>query len=490
MKQKKAWKKLACSLLAAALTAACMPVVSIAAEEEDDVFDDGVCEYTRVDGGVSIIGTVENMTVLNVPDTYEGMPVVSIGEGAFEGLESLEKVHIGKNLEYIDEAAFYYCTALTEVTFAEDSALKTIGDGAFSYCTSLTEIALPDGLLEISDFAFKYDYAMKEISIPDSVTTIGQSAFYYCLYLESAELPASLETLGTAAFTYCISLKELTIPADLQELGDAVFLGCGLEAIHVADGSELFSEKDGVLYSKDGATLIQYPAGNTAVEFSVPEGVTAIAASAFCSAISLERITLPEGCVNMGQAAFMACTNLKEVNLPASMTVIAGEAFSYCTALESIEIPETVTYVGEYAFFGCTGLSEIYVPESVTEIGDYAFGYMDGEEDAETGESPEALMEGFVLDGERDSAAEQYAKDQRVEFAKQGIPWVLIACIAGAVLLVAVLAVVLIRKQKTKGTDPASEAAPETPEQEKAPAEEYYDKNYESIVGNDEDDAE
>ena len=75
--------------------------------------------------------------------------------------------------------AFYYCTNLKSVVFANDSQLKVIGYDAFYGCKSLQSIAIPDG-----------------------VTTIGLWAFYLCTNLASVLFTdqSCLQEIGEGAF--------------------------------------------------------------------------------------------------------------------------------------------------------------------------------------------------------------------------------------------------------------------------------------------------
>ena len=88
---------------------------------------------------------------LVIPDTYNGLPVVSIyGE--------------------VDE---YW--------------MATSGRGAFSNCSSLGEITLPDSITRIGGNAFS-DSNISSINIPAGVTQIGTSIFRNCSNLGEIQL--------------------------------------------------------------------------------------------------------------------------------------------------------------------------------------------------------------------------------------------------------------------------------------------------------------
>ncbi len=75
----------------------------------------------------------------------------------------------------IEEAAFYGCKNLTNITIPD--TVTNIAATAFYKCSSLTEIHLPDGLTTIGDYAFYGCDLVHHMVIPDSVTSIGNNAF-------------------------------------------------------------------------------------------------------------------------------------------------------------------------------------------------------------------------------------------------------------------------------------------------------------------------
>ena len=248
-----------------------------------------------------------------------------ISESMFQGNANITSVYIPASVTKIGDKAFMNCSSLTTVTIEHDSQLKSIGKSAFSGCRSLTSF-----------------------EIPNTVETIGDSAFLSCSGIKSIELPASLNSIGTGAFTGT-SLTSVTIPNNVTNV-DRVFNSCyKLTECIVAENHPTYTSVDGVLFTKDMKTLVQYPAGKSNTAYTVPEGVTTI-----------------------GDYAFSNCSYLSTITLPASLTEIGARAFQYCSALTSITIPEGVKSIGQYAFY-CSGVTSVYFSDNVEVIGDYAF---------------------------------------------------------------------------------------------------------------------
>lgn len=173
--------------------------------------------YTLNADHTATVANYDNHTqdgVIDIPDTVtsggQSYKVTAIGDSAFKSLSTpinVSSVFIPATVRSIGGSAFSYCNALTTVTFAEDSQLKSIGGSAFFG----TEHAHP---------------RFKEIKIPDSVETIGNAAFRYCQDLERITLPSALQKLSNSTFHGCTALSEVTFPASLKTIEKGAFIGC------------------------------------------------------------------------------------------------------------------------------------------------------------------------------------------------------------------------------------------------------------------------
>ena len=68
---------------------------------------------------------------------------------------------------------------------------------------------MSNNITHINEAAFYDCHSLKEITIPDNVLYIGDGAFSHCEFLTSMTIPSNVSYLGYRAFSYCDSLKEV-----------------------------------------------------------------------------------------------------------------------------------------------------------------------------------------------------------------------------------------------------------------------------------------
>lgn len=173
-----------------------------------------------------------------------------------------------------------------------------------------------------------------DVVVADGQTAIADSAYYKSMEMTSLTIPASVETIGLHVADHCFKLKEFKVDGD----------------------NSVFQSIDGVIYSKDGKTLVLCPAGRTG-EFVVPAKVTTIAPYAFCTCKKLTSIVLPKGLVEIPEGAFQGCWGLEKVNLPQGLKKIGKRAFNG-TIVQKMNMPSTMELIEDEAFIN-TSLAEV-----------------------------------------------------------------------------------------------------------------------------------
>src|SRR5258708_5350298 len=97
--------------------------------------------YTNNGNGTcTITGYTGPGGTVTIPNSINGLSVVSIGIGAFEA-RSMTSVTIPDSVTSIGGGAFEFCNGLPNATIG--SGVTNTGYDAFYYCSSLTSITIP-----------------------------------------------------------------------------------------------------------------------------------------------------------------------------------------------------------------------------------------------------------------------------------------------------------------------------------------------------------
>lgn len=150
--------------------------------------------------------------------------------------------------------------------------------------------------------------------------------------------------------------------------------------IEVDTDSQRYKSVDGILYSKDGKSLLKCPTKRTG-KVIIPNGVTEISACAF-EGSEVESVTFPDSLKIIESYAFRNCLYLKNVDFGNGITQIGGSdekdfigfgyLFEACENLKSVSIPEQVETIG-YAAFSKSGIETIELPAGIKKICECAF---------------------------------------------------------------------------------------------------------------------
>jgi len=335
---------------------------------------------TGIDGSTLVLGGKGAI----IPDG-----IVSIGDGAFNGIHGITSITIPASVEAIGSYAFEACSDLKEIHCLATDRYISVSNFAFDGLYETTTLYIPaagkkyytgswadfanivvvgeivvDGLSyaviseeEKTVQVIDYSGSNEVVNIPSSITYNGE------IYKVTA--------ICYQAFKDYTNISGITIPASVSSIGYDAFAGCtNLASIKVESGNPVFD-------SRENCNAIIETATNTLIQGCkntiIPNSVTSIGDYAFYNCDGLTSITIPNSVTTIGESAFLGCDGLTSVTIPNSVTSIENGAFKACTGLTSITIPNSVTWIGYHAFSGCTGLTSITIPNSVTSIRDWAF---------------------------------------------------------------------------------------------------------------------
>lgn len=262
--------------------------------------------------------------------------VTSIGSNAFTSATSLTSITIPNSVTSIGSQAFSNATNLAAITLG--NSVTSIGSDAFSGARNLTSIAIPDSVTSIGTRAFYGTNSLTSVTLPanQNFTSIGSQVFYGAFNLNSITIPASVTSIGAQAFYACSSLTSITLPNGVTSIGTEAFRGTGLTSIAIPNSvtsietaafgaathlatisvgadNQNYAAIDGVLFTINRATLVQYPIGSGDSTYTVPNSVTGINYGAFYGASNLTRITMPDSLTSVGEYSFGGMTALARI---------------------------------------------------------------------------------------------------------------------------------------------------------------------------------
>ncbi len=241
----------------------------------------------EVPHGVHIIGTGAfsgaGITGVLLPDTLENIEI-----DAFRSSD-LEAINIPASVKTIGNWAFAYCLHLSNVLFAPDSRLESIGAYAFYRAGIMT-------------------------GVPD---------------FDSIELPQNLKTLSSSAFDET-KLHENALAA--AENGVAYISGWAVKytgkIAHVSFRLDTVGIALGFAYASSNDPVPEI------TSVTIPESVRTINMMAFSGCRDIQSVTIAHGgLIHIGDNAFFGCQSLNGIIIPQSVTVIDKSAFLNCTNL-------------------------------------------------------------------------------------------------------------------------------------------------------------
>ena len=109
----------------------------------------GGFEYSSNGTAVTITGYTGSNTTLVIPSMIIGLPVVTIGEDAFEDNGNLTSVIMPDSVTYIGDEAFEDCNLLASVIMPD--SVTYVGNYTFEDCSLLASVIIPDGVTSINN---------------------------------------------------------------------------------------------------------------------------------------------------------------------------------------------------------------------------------------------------------------------------------------------------------------------------------------------------
>lgn len=252
----------------------------------------------------------------------------------------------------------FACTATQFVVAPENPAFKDI-DGVLFNKNGTDLIAFPVEYYKSPAPSENWQDPRFKYTLPTSAKTICSNAFFGTFnYPKTLDLN-NVEKLEDKALQQMWGLKQITIGAFVKEIGKGALTGCtSLIAIKVNPANSKYKDDDGVLYTKDGEHLMQFPTKKTG-DYAVLIGTKFIDDEAFREVDNTGVVTLSSSVENIGKSSFRTA-KFSKIIIPddSRLKEIDEFAFDNFEMTGTLKLPATLEKLGVQAF-GSSKLTEI-----------------------------------------------------------------------------------------------------------------------------------
>lgn len=295
---------------------------------------------------------------LTIPDT-----VTSIGSGAFANTYIYDTVVIPESVTYIGSSAFENCDGIVEVVLP--STITVIENNTFKNCFALSKINL-EHIKTFKNGCFYDCMALHYIEFGKNTTSIEQNAFYNCDALGGTIDISMVTSIGTNAFYNCDRIEAFVIP-DIAHNMNAYNTCPNIEAYYTTENNVSYLSIDGVLHSKDGKTLLVYPATRKDATLNISNTVATIGKRAFDGSKYLKTIVISDSVTKLEDEAF-AGSSITTVYVPDNIRVVSFDTFKDCKNLVWAVFGQGVEVIGSGTFTGASALELVIVKNDMATL--------------------------------------------------------------------------------------------------------------------------
>ncbi len=387
--------------------------------DDDAVQDAEVGTYVSHDGVLYQPGESGGLEIKFFPrgkvgkyEIYDGTNVISAN--VFSNAKITEIV-IPASVNKIQSNAFYYCSTLTTVTFADSTEGKDleVDSRAFNYCQNLTTITFPKRLATFDNTIFRNCAALEAVNIEGDkgnyyssldgilLNKDGSEILYVPINFTPKadgvyEIPAGVNKIAGGeisttegdrknggAFAGCLNIKTLIIPGYVTEIGKNAFRNCYRITELIFEGNDKGAKlaiKEGAFY---GCSRIE--------EVVLPDYLNEIGASAFYGCSRLKTVTInSKGDVDFATGSFISYNGnsyVETLNIGKDVGLIEITGI-FGSRVATVNIDNNPNYkeidgviynpaVTELMYYPLGKTGEFVIPDTVANIGAYVFQYKD-----------------------------------------------------------------------------------------------------------------
>ena len=347
------------------------------------------CDYSYKDSYVKDLGHdyTNGVTVTNPGPATEGFTLHECSKCDYSYKDNYTSPTLILTLvdDYYEISSVGNCTdSYIEIPSTyKGLPIKSIGEKAFYQCETIQEISLPDSIISIGDRAFSYCTNLERINLSNNLKTIGNNGFCGCKKLEYLYLPNTLTYVGQYGFSSCY---RLTICCDnVSTSGWGSYYNNNNRGFYTNCDKDNYFKYDGLRYIIHNNTAIVVGFEDTTTNIDIPNSVsfkgktynvTKIGDNAFYIGTNNKIITsviMGDNIVEIGRSAFSMCELITDIKFSNNLKTIGQSAFNYNNSLTEINLPASLESIEEAAFISCQYVGNVFIPKSVKTIGSMAF---------------------------------------------------------------------------------------------------------------------
>lgn len=336
--------------------------------------------------------TSEANTVVVVPDEFNGMPVIALGDEVFSDCDDVTSITLGKNVKSVGANCFEKMGG-EGLTITLNEGLETLGEATFINNTGVKSLVIPSTVKEVPYQCFYGCKNLTSIEFKEGITSLGGRLFQ-STSVTNVVIPDSVTNIDPEVFYMGYTLENVTLGAgitgDQIEKTDLFSMSSSSSIWKVqvsANSTNLKTDADGLtLYSFDGKTLYGVARmGGTRDEngdlldttYTINDQVEHVGDNAFnyFKYGGWTKVVLGANVKTLGENAFRNNSGQVSVELNDKLEEIGTGAF-YAAITSSaypdgyeLNLPDSVTTIGEQAFYNCTGLTKVTFGQNMQNFG-------------------------------------------------------------------------------------------------------------------------
>ncbi len=390
------------------------------------IYDDSCA--SKIGYEVRYYNNFDDAIALAVPDTYQDLPILRIGEGCFMDTPVVQ-VSLPSTLRVIDSYSFNSCPKLEYLEIPEDcrvihdaaiyadenllgvdlNQISYLGIDNLHLCPQLEELKvssnnpffqsennclythqfqtlikaaenIPSFTLHEKTISLKEEslsrlQKVEEITLPEAISSLPEYLFFESK-IKKATILGNITTLPERVFSNCAFLTEVVLPSSLKEIKDHAFYRC--ESLSILS----------LPASVKSIGQFSFAYCHSLEEFTIPSSLESIGYGALDEQSSLQRFRVQVG--NQHFAEHDDClytSNYQEllrvpqtketIAFHPSIQIIGSGAMYQCQKFQKLTLPSSLTLIRDFAFYGMNQIYELSIPDTVSSIGESAFENME-----------------------------------------------------------------------------------------------------------------